>query len=91
MEVVQAFNPSTPQAEAGESLKFEGSLAYTVISRIARATLDNPVLKKTTTTTKPHLFPILILPMCASKKKKKVASQGKYYVNPRTSYLLVFL
>jgi hypothetical protein len=43
--VAHAFNPSTQEAEAGES-EFEASLVYKVSSRTARARQRNPVSKK---------------------------------------------
>jgi hypothetical protein len=43
--VAHAFNPSTREAEAGESLEFEASLVYKVSSRTARAIQRNPVSK----------------------------------------------
>jgi hypothetical protein len=42
--VAQAFNPSTWEAEVGES-EFEASLVYRVSARTARATQKNPVSK----------------------------------------------
>jgi hypothetical protein len=44
--VAHIFNPSTWEAEAGNS-EFETSLVYRVSSRTARATQRNPVSKKT--------------------------------------------
>jgi hypothetical protein len=43
---VHAFNPSTPEADIGKSLKFKVSLIYRASSRTARATQGNPVSKK---------------------------------------------
>ena len=49
--MVQAFNPSTweaeAEAEAGRFLTSKASLVYKVSSRTARATQRNPVWKKT--------------------------------------------
>jgi hypothetical protein len=42
---VCAFNPSTWEAEAGESFEFEASLIYRASSRTARAIKKNPVLR----------------------------------------------
>jgi hypothetical protein len=39
------FNPSTLNAEGGQSLELKDSLAYKVSSRTARATQRNPVLE----------------------------------------------
>lgn len=48
MEVVsQIFNPSTQEAGQTDLLEFKASLIYTASSRPARATLWNPVSKKT--------------------------------------------
>ena len=44
--MVDAFNLSTWNAEAGRSLECETSLLYRVSSRMARTTQRNPVLKK---------------------------------------------
>jgi hypothetical protein len=44
---VHTFNPSTREAEASGSLKFEPSLVYRASSRIVKATQRNPVSKKT--------------------------------------------
>jgi hypothetical protein len=38
--VAHAFNESTREAEANESLEFKASQVYTVSSKIARATLS---------------------------------------------------
>jgi hypothetical protein len=43
--VAHAFNPSTPEAEAGGFLS-EASLVYKVSSRTARAMQRNPASKK---------------------------------------------
>jgi len=45
--VAYTFNPSAWEAQAGGSFEFEASLVYRVSSRIARATLRNPVSNKT--------------------------------------------
>ena len=50
--VVHAFNPSTQEAEAGQSLEFEASLVYRMSSRTVRTTQRNPVSKKQTKTKK---------------------------------------
>ena len=41
--VTRAFSPSTQEAEAGRSLKFEANLVYRVSFRTPRATQRNPV------------------------------------------------
>jgi hypothetical protein len=44
--VAFAFNPSTQEAEADESLSvFKASLVYRASSRRAKATQNNPILK----------------------------------------------
>jgi hypothetical protein len=52
--MVHAFNSSTQEAKAGESLQFEfeASLVYRLSSRTTNATKRNPVSKTKTTTTK---------------------------------------
>jgi hypothetical protein len=48
--MAHTFNPSTWEAEAGESREFEASLGlsvYRVSSRTARTTQRNPVSEKT--------------------------------------------
>ena len=43
--VAHAFNPSTPEAEAGGFLISEASLGYRVSSRTAKAIQRNPISK----------------------------------------------
>jgi hypothetical protein len=51
--VAPAFNPSTPEAEAGRPLRYrEANLVYIVSSRTARDTRRNSCPKTTTTKTK---------------------------------------
>lgn len=44
--MAHTFNASTRKAEAARSLKFKATLLYNASSKIVRATLKNPVLKK---------------------------------------------
>ena len=46
LAVTSTFNPSTQEAEAGRSPKFEASLIYIRSSRTARATQRRPVSEK---------------------------------------------
>jgi hypothetical protein len=48
--VALAFNPSTWEAEAGQSLESEASQVYRVSSKTARTTQENPVSKTKTKT-----------------------------------------
>lgn len=49
---MQTFEPSTWEAEAGESLEFKATLIYRVSSRAARGTQRNAVSKNNNN---PHL------------------------------------
>lgn len=51
----QAFNPSTLEAKADESLEFKASLIYRANPCTARTTKRNPVLKTTNQQTKTAL------------------------------------